>query len=93
MAKNKLARAGGLASLTILHGRGLDRAGELVTLGLELGIIERHGAGLVWGQVPLGWNSARARLELEADPELAERKAGAIRRLVRTGEPPGGGIG
>ena len=77
--KSKVGAPGGRAEVDVLVGRGVDRAGELLDLGLAAGVVERHPLGLLHGRDLLGRGTEAARRLLTADPALAEALDAAIR--------------
>ncbi len=79
VVKHKLGTPGGTADVELVYGRGVDRAGELLALGLARGVIERCGLGLIFGREPLGKSEAQARRRLAADEDLARQLTEAIR--------------
>lgn len=77
IAKSKVGAPGGRAEVE-LHAGGVDRAGELLTLGLAAGLVARGSLGLSYGASPLGHSPAAARRRLAGDPVLAEALSAAI---------------
>ena len=63
----------------LLVSRGVDRAAELLALGLAAGVVAPGPAGLRFGEVPLGHGEAAARRHLAADGALAASLETAIR--------------
>jgi recombination protein RecA len=79
VVKHKLGPPGGTADVELVYGRGVDRAGELLALGLARGVIERCGLGLVFGREPLGKGEAQARRRLAENEDLVQQLTEAIR--------------
>ena len=79
VVKHKLGAPGGTADVELVYGRGVDRAGELLALGLARGVIERCRLGLIFGREPLGKSEERARRRLAEDEDLARQLTEAIR--------------
>jgi recombination protein RecA len=73
VVKNKLAAPFRAAELDLLFGQGIDRAGELLHLGLDHGAIRRTSTGYRVGSTRLGTDREDARRFLAAHPELAGR--------------------
>ena len=78
VVKHKLGTPGGTADVELVYGRGVDRAGELLALGLAHGVIERCGLGLVFGREPLGKSEERARRRLAEDESFVQHLTRAI---------------
>jgi recombination protein RecA len=73
VVKNKVAAPFRAADLDLLFGQGIDRAGELLDLGLTHGLIKRTTAGYCFGSSRLGAGREDARRFLRDHPDLADR--------------------
>jgi recombination protein RecA len=84
VVKNKRAAPWRQAEVDLIYGLGYDTDGELVDLGIDMGIIEKGGAWLVYGDYK--WHGKdKAKLALQKDKSLCE----SLRRelhLIITGE-------
>ncbi len=69
--KNKVAPPFRKAEFDIMFGKGVSRAGELIDLGVELGIIKKSGSWFSYGEPKLGQGRDAAKKLLEDNPELA----------------------
>jgi recombination protein RecA len=78
VVKNKLAPPFRKAEFDILFGKGIRRAGELVDLGVDLGVVEKSGAWYTWDDKRLGQGRERACLALEEDSKLSGRLENAV---------------
>jgi recombination protein RecA len=57
----------------ILYGQGISRAGDLVDLATEHGIVEKSGAWFSFQGERIGQGRENAKAYLEARPELMEK--------------------
>jgi recombination protein RecA len=73
VVKNKVAVPFRTAELDLLYGQGIDRAGELLDLGLTQGLVMRSSAGYRFGSTLLGSGREDVRRFLRDDPKLAGR--------------------
>ena len=73
VVKNKLAPPFREVEFDILYGQGISRAGDLVDLASELGIIEKSGAWFSFGSDRIGQGRENAKTYLEQHPEIADR--------------------
>ena len=73
--KNKVAPPFRKAECEILYGKGINREGEVLDLGLEVGIINRSGAWYALGDERLGQGRAAACGWLSEHPERREELA------------------
>ena len=78
VVKHKLGTPGGVATVEIAAGGGIDTAAELLHLGLATGLLAINPSGLAWDAVDLGPDESRARRRLAADPALADRLRRAL---------------
>lgn len=73
VVKNKMAPPFREAEFDILYGKGVSRSGEVVDMGVELGVIQKSGAWYSMGSERIGQGRDNARTYLEERPELLER--------------------
>lgn len=97
VVKNKLAPPFRRATFDILFGKGISRSGEILELGVGLGVISKTGTWYSFGDTKLGQGKEAARLYLEAHPSLAKEieqklvtavQSTATGRYSATLEPP-----
>jgi len=82
--KNKMAPPFRKAEFEITFGKGINREGELMDLGIDAGIVERSGAWFSIGGERLGQGRENAMAALRDRADLAD----SLReRLLSTGEP------
>lgn len=82
VTKNKLYMPFKRAEFDILYGRGVDRLGELVTLGLRYQIISQAGAWYSWKGERIGQGRDNARQYLADHPQAAQEIEQAIRQAA-----------
>ncbi len=85
VVKNKVAPPFRVAEFDILFAAGISREGGLLDLGVELGLINKAGAFLSYGDQRLGQGRENARDFLKLHPEIAVAIDGQIRRQTLTG--------
>jgi len=71
VVKNKVAPPFQNAEFDIMFDRGISTEGDLVDLGVELGVIEKSGAWFSCGEVRIGQGRDAARTFLEQNRDLA----------------------
>jgi recombination protein RecA len=79
VVKNKVAPPHGRAEFDIIYGRGIERAGELLDYGLELGFCKKSGSWFSLGEQRLGQGRVRAIAALQANESLLSTLEGQVR--------------
>ncbi|MBW2060630.1 MAG: recombinase RecA [Deltaproteobacteria bacterium] len=79
VVKNKLAPPFREAEFDIVYGRGISKEGELIDLGVEVGIVEKSGSWYAYSQDRIGQGRENARRFLIENPEIANDIATKIR--------------
>lgn len=78
VVKNKLAPPFRKAEFDIMFGEGISRAGEIIDLGAELGIIKKSGSWYSYNDTKLGQGRDASKQVIQDNPELAEELEGLI---------------
>jgi recombination protein RecA len=78
VVKNKLAPPFRQAEFDIMVGQGLNRFGELVDLGVKVGIVEKSGAWFSCMSQRIGQGKENAKEFLFNHPEMAKLIEDAI---------------
>ena len=79
VVKNKVAPPFRTAEFDIMYNEGISKAGGLLDVGLEQGIIRKTGSFFSFGEVRLGQGRENAKEFLRRSPEIAEE----IERQIR----------
>ena len=86
VVKNKVAPPFRKAEFDILYGEGISRTGEIVDLGVELGIIKKSGSWFSYGESKLAQGRDAVKRLLEDNPELEEELAAKIYEALENSE-------
>ncbi len=84
IVKNKVAPPFRTAEFDILYGKGICRTGELLDMGVTLEIVKKSGAWFYYEGEKLGQGRDRAKLFLEANPEIYSAIEEKIRSMGDT---------
>jgi len=77
--KNKVAPPFKQAEFDILYGQGISREGEIITVGAQLGIVEKAGAWYSYGGNRIGQGKDNVRQYLKENPEISQEIEAKIR--------------
>lgn len=84
IVKNKVAPPFKQAEFDIYFNEGISRAGELVDLGVEQGIIEKSGAWYSFGGSRIGQGRENVKEYLRNNPEVAATIQGRIMENLKS---------
>lgn len=84
VVKNKVAPPFRKAEFDIMYGEGISRAGEIIDLGADLGIIKKSGSWYSYNETKLGQGREAAKDMVKDNPELAEELEGLIFEALKT---------
>ena len=82
VVKNKVAPPFKVAEFDIMYNEGISKAGDILDLGVEKGIIEKRGSYYNYGEIRLGQGRENAKQFLHENPETAGEMEAAIRGLI-----------
>jgi len=84
IVKNKVAPPFRSAEFDIMFDHGISKEGNLIDLGVELGLMKKAGAFLSYGEVRLGQGRESAKQYLVQNPELAQEIEQRVRASAVT---------
>ncbi|MCD8190664.1 MAG: recombinase RecA, partial [Clostridiales bacterium] len=73
VVKNKVAPPFREAEFDIMYGEGISQLGELVDLGVQLGLVEKSGSWFSMGETRLGQGRDNAKIYFQEHPDDAAR--------------------
>jgi recombination protein RecA len=83
VVKNKVAPPFRVAEFDILYNEGISKAGDVLDLGVELGLIEKRGSFYTWREERIGQGRENAKEYLRANPELAAAVEAQVRQAAQ----------
>ncbi|HAC12487.1 MAG TPA: recombinase RecA [Barnesiella intestinihominis] len=83
VVKNKVAPPFRKAEFDIMFGEGISRAGEIIDLGVDKGIIKKSGSWFSYGDTKLGQGRDAAKKCIEDNPELADELEAAVMEALK----------
>ncbi len=79
VVKNKVAPPFQKVEFDILYGQGISREGELITLGVQEGIVDKAGAWYSYNGNRIGQGKDNVRQYLKGNPEIAAEIEATLR--------------
>lgn len=79
VVKNKVAPPFRSAEFDIMFDHGISKEGDLIDLGVELGLVKKSGAFFSYGDIRLGQGRESAKQYVGQHPELAQELEQRIR--------------
>ena len=86
VVKNKVAPPFRKAEFDILYGEGISRTGEIIDLGVEMGIIKKSGSWFSYGESKLAQGRDSVKKLIEDNPELADELSAKIFEALEKSE-------
>lgn len=88
VVKNKVAPPFKRAEFDIMFGEGISRAGEILDLGVEHGIIKKSGSWFSYDGAKIAQGAVAAKRVLQDNPELADELEKKIMEALKAADNP-----
>lgn len=82
VVKNKVAPPFKIVEFDIMYGEGISKAGEILDLGVELGIVKKAGSWFSYGGEKLGQGRDAVKTLINDNPELSDELEAKIKVKV-----------
>ncbi|MFC4263107.1 recombinase RecA [Ferruginibacter yonginensis] len=86
VVKNKVAPPFRLAEFDIVYGEGISKSGEIIDMGVELGIIQKSGSWFSYNGDKLGQGRESVKQLMIDNPAMADEIEGKIREKIKEGK-------
>jgi len=83
VVKNKVAPPFRLAEFDIIYGEGISKVGEIVDMGVELGIVQKSGSWFSYNGDKLGQGRESVKQLMIDNPEMANEIEAKIRGKIK----------
>jgi recombination protein RecA len=83
VVKNKVAPPFRTAEFDIIFGEGISKIGEILDIGVELGIVQKSGSWFSYDTNKLGQGREAVKALLQDNPALADEIEVKIREKLR----------
>ncbi len=86
VVKNKVAPPFRVAEFDIMYGEGISKVGEILDIGVELGIVKKSGSWFSYGETKLGQGRDAVKALIKDNPELSDELETKIKAAINTKE-------
>jgi recombination protein RecA len=83
VVKNKVAPPFRNAEFDIIFGEGISKVGEILDMGVEMGIVQKSGSWFSYNNDKLGQGREAVKGLLQDNPQLADELEAKIREKIR----------
>jgi recombination protein RecA len=83
VVKNKVAPPFRLAEFDIIYGEGISKVGEIIDMGVELGIVQKSGSWFSYNNDKLGQGRESVKQLMIDNPEMANEIEAKIREKIK----------
>jgi recombination protein RecA len=83
VVKNKVAPPFRAAEFDIIFGHGISKTGEIIDMGVELGVVQKNGSWFSYNTDKLGQGRDAVKQLLLDNPEMASEIEGKIREKIK----------
>ena len=88
VVKNKVAPPFRQVEFDIIFGEGISKVGEIIDMGVELGILQKSGSWFSYGDSKVGQGRDAVKQFLFDNPEMMDEMEGRIREALLAPEVP-----
>jgi len=82
VVKNKVAPPFQIAEFDIMYGEGISKVGEVLDIGVELGIVKKIGSWFSSGETKLGQGRDAVKSLIKDNPDLSEELEVKIKEAI-----------
>ena len=87
VVKNKMAPPFRIAEFDVMAGEGISREGNVLDVGIEMGVVSKTGAFLRYGETMLGQGREAAKMYLKENPEIARKITAEVMEKAKENRP------
>lgn len=83
VVKNKVAPPFRQVEFDLVFGEGVSKVGEIIDMGVELGVLSKSGSWFSYGDTKIGQGRDAVKNFLQDNPEVATEVEGRIREMLK----------
>jgi recombination protein RecA len=87
VVKNKVAAPFRVAEFDIMYNEGISKVGDILDLGADIDVVEKHGSWYSYGDIRLGQGRENAKEFLRQNQELSQEIEKAVREQALVKNP------
>jgi recombination protein RecA len=84
VVKNKVSPPFRQVEFDLVFGEGISKVGEIIDMGVELGVLNKSGSWFSYGETKIGQGRDAVKTFLQDNPEVAVEVETKIRTLLQT---------
>lgn len=84
VVKNKVSPPFRQVEFDLVFGEGISKVGEIIDMGVELGVLNKSGSWFSYGETKIGQGRDAVKTFLQDNPEVAAEVETKIRTLLQT---------
>lgn len=84
VVKNKVSPPFRQVEFDLVFGEGVSKVGEIIDMGVELGVLSKSGSWFSYGDTKIGQGRDAVKSFLQDNPEVSAEVEGKIRDLLQT---------
>lgn len=88
VVKNKVAPPFRIIEFDIIFGQGISKVGEIIDMGVELGILNKSGSWFSYGDAKIGQGRESVKTFMLDNPEMMAEVEGKIRAALQIVDEP-----
>ncbi len=83
VVKNKVAPPFRTVEFDIIFGQGISKVGEIIDMGVDLGILNKSGSWFSYGDAKIGQGREAVKQFMLDNPEMMQEVEGKIREQLQ----------
>src|SRR3989344_3670821 len=87
VVKNKMAPPFRIAEFDVMAGEGISREGNILDVGVDMGVVSKTGAFFRYGELMLGQGREASKIYLKENPEIGKKIVAEVMEKSKEGKP------
>ncbi|OGH12909.1 MAG: recombinase RecA [Candidatus Levybacteria bacterium RIFCSPHIGHO2_01_FULL_40_10] len=87
VVKNKMAPPFRVAEFDVMAGEGISKEGNILDVGVEMGVVAKTGAFFRYGEAMLGQGREASKAYIKENPEIGKKIVAQVMEKSKEGKP------